>query len=99
MVLLGIGEDGHAASLFPGHKHPEGKKVLPIFQAPKFPAQRVSMGAETLGQCRNLMFIITGKGKSPAVTLWQQGERLPVSMIKGAEKTEVIIDKAAFPEQ
>jgi 6-phosphogluconolactonase len=94
MVLLGMGEDGHTASLFPEYEYPEGKTVLPVYDAPKFPAERVSLSVEMLSQCRYLLFIITGKGKSAAVSRWQQGEILPVSMIRGIEKTEALIDKA-----
>lgn len=96
MVLLGMGADGHTASLFPGQVHPKGDKVLPIFEAPKLPAQRVSLSAEVLGQCRELLFIITGKDKAAAVSRWQQGDVLPVGMINGCGKCEVIIDKLAF---
>ena len=99
MVLLGMGEDGHTASLFPGHKYPEDKTVLPIYEAPKYPAERESLSIEMLSQCRCLMFIITGKGKSAAVSRWQRGERLPVSMIKGIEKTEALVDKAVSPKK
>jgi len=99
MVLLGMGEDGHTASLFPGHIYPEGKTVLPIYEAPKFPAERVSLSVEMLSQCRSLIFIITGKGKSAAVSRWQRGERLPVSMIKGIEKSEALVDKAVLPKK
>lgn len=97
MVLLGIGADGHTASLFPGQNWPSGKTVLPIFDAPKLPAQRVSLSAAVLGQCRQLLFIITGKGKAGTVSRWQQGETLPVSLIHTTDNTEVIIDRDAFP--
>lgn len=97
MVLLGMGADGHTASLFPGHPNPPGGNVLPIMDAPKFPAQRVSLSAEVLGQCRQLLFIITGQDKADAVSRWQQGERLPVGLISSIGNSEVIIDSEAFP--
>ncbi len=96
MVLLGIGEDGHTASLFPGKQYILDKTVLPIFDAPKPPAERVSLSAEMLGQCAYLMFIITGKSKFDAVSRWQSGEELPVSMIHGIDKTEVLADRSVF---
>ena len=97
MVLLGMGEDGHTASLFPGQAHISGKTVLPIFDAPKLPAQRVSLSAEILGQCRQLLFLITGKDKAVAVSRWQQGELLPVGMINSIGNSEVVIDRQALP--
>ena len=97
MVLLGMGADGHTASLFPGQLFSTGKTVLPIINAPKLPAQRVSLSAEILGQCRQLLFIITGQDKAVAVSRWQQGEQLPVGMIKPVGTSEVIIDFQAHP--
>lgn len=98
MVLLGMGSDGHTASIFPGQQYPAGQAVLPVYNAPKPPAQRVSLSAEILSQCRQLLFIITGKDKLAAVSRWRQGECLPVSMVTGIDKTEVLIDRMAFPE-
>ena len=98
MVLLGMGSDGHTASLFPGQQYPAGQAVLPVYNAPKPPAQRVSLSAGILSQCRQLLFIITGKDKLAAVSRWRQGECLPVSMVHGIDKTEIIIDCMAFPQ-
>lgn len=98
MVLLGMGSDGHTASLFPGQQYPAGQAVLPIYNAPKPPARRVSLSAEVLSQCRQLLFIITGKDKLVAVSRWRQGECLPVSMVNSIYKSEVIIDRLAFPQ-
>jgi 6-phosphogluconolactonase len=95
MVLLGMGEDGHVASLFPGHEHPTGLTVLPVHNSPKFPAERVSLSSEVLGQCRQMLFIIIGKAKADAVSRWRQGDDIPVSMIRGQGKSEVILDQQA----
>ncbi len=96
LVLLGMGEDGHVASLFPGHKHPTGESVLAIYDSPKYPAERVSLSMETLASCRQLLFIITGKEKAGAIAQWRNGKLLPASMVKGQGKVEVISDKRAF---
>jgi len=96
MVLLGMGEDGHTASLFPNNLDASDKTVLPIFDAPKPPAERVSLSAEKLSQCAYLMFIVTGKAKSDAVSRWQSGEKLPVSMVHGINQTEVLADRSVF---
>lgn len=96
LVLLGMGEDGHVASLFPGHKHPAGESVLAIYDSPKYPAERVSLSIETLARCRQLLFIITGKEKAAAIAQWRSGKLLPVSMVKVQGKAEVISDKRAF---
>ena len=96
MVLLGMGEDGHTASLFPNSKETEGKTVLPIFDAPKLPSERVSLSAERLSQCAYMVFIITGNNKFDAVSRWQSGEELPVSMVHGIDKTEALADQSVF---
>jgi len=96
MVLLGMGEDGHTASLFPGHQYPADERVLAIVDSPKLPSERVSLSAETLSNCRQLLFIVTGSGKAGAITQWRNGVPLPVNMVRGQGKTEVISDQSAF---
>ncbi len=82
MVLLGLGEDGHTASLFPDHDYPTGESVHAVFNAPKLPPERVSLSATALSNTRRLLFIITGAGKNGAVQQWQTGFHLPVCTIK-----------------
>ncbi len=96
LVLLGVGEDGHVASLFPGHTWPSGESVLAIHDSPKPPPERVSLSKEMLSSCRQLLFIITGNEKAAAIRQWRQHLAIPASMVSGREKEEVIIDKAAF---
>lgn len=97
LVLLGLGEDGHTASLFPGHIHPAGPLVVPVHNAPKPPPDRVSLSAATLGNCRQLIFVVTGTGKQLAVRRWRQGEDLPASRITPSGRREILIDRAALP--
>jgi len=96
MVLLGMGEDGHTASLFPGFEYPAGESVLAIYDSPKYPPERVSLSTEALSRCRQLLFIITGRKKARAITQWRNGVQLPVSMVRGQGKTEVITDQNVF---
>ena len=51
MALLGIGEDGHTASLFPGHLHPD-QSVVAVDCAPKPPPTRISLSYSTLNAAR-----------------------------------------------
>ncbi len=96
LVLLGMGEDGHTASLFPGHRHPPGSVAVAVHNAPKPPPERVSLSATTLGNCRHLLYLITGASKRQAVTAWQKGESLPISQIQPMGSAEVLTDAAAW---
>lgn len=98
VVLLGMGEDGHTASLFPGHDwgtQQDSADVLAVFDAPKPPPERVSLSAARLKRSAKLWFVITGAGKHAALVRWQQGERLPVSALHGKAETVAWLDLAA----
>ncbi len=95
MVLLGMGEDGHTASLFPGQYHPKDELVHRIYNAPKPPRERISLSVSALSNTHELLFLITGVDKREAVAAWQGGEDLPVAQIKPAAGATVLIDRAA----
>jgi len=100
VVLLGMGEDGHAASLFPGHDWgdaPGSPDVLAVLDAPKPPPERVSLSAARLNRSRRVWFAITGSGKHEALLRWRRGETLPVSAVRGRQQTAVWLDTAAWP--
>lgn len=94
MVLLGLGEDGHTASLFPGHTHPAGEWVHAIYAAPKPPPERVSLSATALSNTRQLLFLVTGVNKRAAVTAWQRGDQLPAAQICPQAGVDVLLDRA-----
>jgi len=97
LVLLGMGEDGHTASLFPGHEHPQDALVLPVHDAPKPPPDRISLSPKALGSCRELLFLITGAGKQTAVKAWRDGAALPIAGISSQGRARVMIDQTAMP--
>lgn len=85
LVLLGIGEDGHTASLFPGHelgRTTDYPDVLAVHDAPKQPSERISMSASRLSRSDNVWVIATGEGKREALEQWLSGAELPVSAIQ-----------------
>lgn len=96
MVLLGMGEDGHTASLFPGQVHPEGPLALPVLNAPKPPAERVSLSSACLSNNEQILILITGQSKHERVLDWISGVTMPVNTISTTNKAYVYCDKAAW---
>ncbi len=95
LVLLGMGEDGHTASLFPGNPATDNMAVaVPVFNAPKPPAERVSLGMGALNAARQRIFMVAGEGKRATLKRILQGESLPAARITNAEWR---LDRAALP--
>ncbi len=96
MVLLGMGEDGHTASLFPGHQHQEEELAHAVYNSPKPPPERVSISAKALSNTHQLIFLITGANKQEAVKNWRLGLDLPVAAILPENPVDIYIDRAAY---
>lgn len=99
LVLLGLGEDGHTASLFPGHgnEHVPGDMVA-ISNAPKPPPNRVSLSARRLSNASRVLFLVTGIGKRTAVTAWRRGENIPAAAICPAVGVDVLVEPICIEE-
>lgn len=84
LVILGLGEDGHTASLFPGQAVDNSADVVPVFNSPKPPADRVTMSQNRLNNTNEVMFLVTGAGKQEAVDNWLNGVAIPATLIAPA---------------
>lgn len=100
LVLLGLGEDGHTASLFPGQNwgtDPAAPDALAVFDAPKPPPERVSLSAHRLSRTRQLIFLVTGAAKREAVAVWHSGGLIPATAVTPPAGVEIFVEAALLP--
>src|SRR5690348_220031 len=98
LVLLGLGEDGHTASLFPGHDwgvHADSPGAIAVFKAPKPPPERVSLSAQRLSNAHQVLYLVEGAGKREAVAAWKRGDAIPAASIVPGPGVDVLLDAAA----
>lgn len=98
VVLLGLGEDGHTASLFPGHGALDADGVtVAVLDSPKPPPERVSLTLPALAAAGLLALLVTGSGKADALarTLAEPSPQAPVSLLPRG-RLHVIADEAAL---
>jgi 6-phosphogluconolactonase len=102
LVMLGLGEDGHIASLFP--KSPslqeEQRWVVPVKDAPKPPKERISLTMPLINNAEQVMFLIAGSGKADVVkrALNEPIGKYPCQYVWPMAGTVVWwLDQAAYP--
>ena len=95
VVMLGMGEDGHTASLFPGFVDDPTALTQTVFDAPKPPPERVSLSVAALQACRQQLVLVTGAGKVEALAQWRSGARLPIAQAV-REDACLLVDAAAY---
>lgn len=102
VTLLGLGEDGHTASLFPGSPALEaGARVLFVDDSPKPPAERITLGLVALNTSRHVAFMVTGaaKARAFAAVLSPEDDPLPAARVQPDDGTlEFFVDRAAAGE-
>ena len=100
VVLLGVGPDGHVASLFPGHAslHDEARTVLGEPDSPKPPPRRISLTFPVIRSAREVWLVVAGEDKADAVARALSGapvEETPAAAALGTERTYWLVDVAA----
>jgi 6-phosphogluconolactonase len=101
VLMLGVGPDGHVASLFPGHPalDVDDPVAVAVTDSPKPPPERVSLTFGALNRSRSVWFLVSGEGKSEAVAaaLADGGDvhATPARGVTGREETIWFLDHDA----
>lgn len=99
VLMLGVGPDGHVASLFPGQPALyDERSVVGVRGAPKPPPLRISMTLPTLRRARDVWFVVSGEEKAKAVHLGLSGAgaiQAPAAGPVGIQRTWWLLDGAA----
>jgi 6-phosphogluconolactonase len=99
VCLLGVGPDGHIASLFPGMPALyDDRTVVAVRGAPKPPPTRISLTLPVIQGSREVWAVVAGEDKAKAVTMALSGagpNQLPAAAASGRERTLWLLDRGA----
>jgi 6-phosphogluconolactonase len=101
VLMLGMGPDGHVASLFPGHQALDvhDRVAVAVRDSPKPPPERVSLSFAALNRARSVWFLVTGETKARAVAaaLAPDGDLhdTPARGVTGRQETTWFVDQDA----
>jgi len=101
VVLMGVGPDGHTASLFPFYPAVDetDRWVVGVPEAHVEPfVPRVTLTLPALGSCREMLFEVAGPEKRAVLTRVLAGENLPANQAHSTGETIWLVDQAALPE-
>lgn len=105
ILLLGVGEDGHVASIFPDHPSFEAtnRAVIGVEDSPKPPTERISLTIPTLNRADEVWFLASGSAKADAVARSVAGDpAVPGAQVHGKVGTYWFLDAdaaAVLPKQ
>ncbi|TNM64611.1 6-phosphogluconolactonase [Streptomyces sp. NP160] len=101
VLMLGVGPDGHVASLFPDHPSLEegqevGREVIAVRDSPKPPPTRLSLTVPVIVSAEEVWLVVGGADKADAVAEALAGPgRLPASLVSGTARTLWLLDREA----
>ena len=98
ICVLGLGPDGHVASLFPHHFDLQEKaRAIAILDSPKPPAERVTFSMNYINASDQVWIIASGEAKAHAVSQLLEGSNaIPAGHISARKITRLIIDNCAL---
>lgn len=96
LTILGMGPDGHVASLFPGFAN-RSEYIIAVPDSPKPPSQRLSMSMELINRSEKIIFVVSGIDKAEAIESVHKNPDcdLPAAKVAAEDQTLWIIDEAA----
>jgi 6-phosphogluconolactonase len=96
--ILGLGPDGHVASLFPGVADLDDQRnIFAITDSPKPPAVRLSFTMKFINEAQEVWIVAAGESKAEAVAKIMEGDlSIPASYVSARVRTRLIVDQAAF---
>ena len=99
VTLLGIGEDGHTASLFPGQPALEEDRRWALAIAGARPETRITLTYPVLNSSRDVAFLATGEGKREVVARARAGDQtLPAARVHPVGRLHWFVDRVAAPQ-
>lgn len=102
VCLLGMGPDGHVASLFPGHPSASTPgRVIAVRESPKPPPDRISLTLEVINSSREVWFLVAGSDKADAARMALTGSGpvpVPAAGVSAVGRTLWLLDRDAAAE-